>query len=108
MTPNFQPKGADGCYGKIMCPCSGDNVTYYNPPLVFDLLRDPSESTPLSPTSELRFDIIISQAEEAVREHQLTVTHVPNQLDLPSNQWEKNLQPCCRIFPFCCCDKEIN
>ncbi|XP_015680031.1 arylsulfatase H-like [Protobothrops mucrosquamatus] len=108
VTPNFQPNGADGCYGKIMCPCSGDNVTHYNPPLVFDLLRDPSESTPLSPTSELHFDIIISQAEEAVREHQLTVTGVPNQLDLPSNQWEKNLQPCCGIFPFCCCNKETN
>ncbi|XP_063161132.1 arylsulfatase H-like [Candoia aspera] len=108
VTPNFQPKGADGCYGTIVCPCSGDNVTYHNPPLLFDLLKDPSESTPLSPTSESLFDTIINQAKKAVAEHQMTVTPVPNQLDLPSNQWEKKLQPCCGIFPFCWCDKETN
>ncbi|XP_066477416.1 arylsulfatase H-like [Tiliqua scincoides] len=106
VTPVFSSEGADGCYGMILCPCSGENVTYHNPPLVFDLLYDPSEAKPLSPDSEPFFNAILNQVEKAIEEHRQTLTPVPNQLDLPSNQWEPWLQPCCGIFPFCWCDRE--
>ncbi|XP_062982405.1 arylsulfatase H-like [Elgaria multicarinata webbii] len=106
VTPNIQPKGSGGCPGRHRCPCFGDNVTYHNPPLLFDLSRDPSEANPLSPISEPLFNTVVSQVEKAVAEHRRTLTPVPNQLDPPSNKWESWLQPCCGIFPFCWCDKE--
>ncbi|EHB11632.1 Arylsulfatase E [Heterocephalus glaber] len=43
MTPIFQPEGAGACYGRQVCPCSGENVTTHDPPLLFDLTRDPGE-----------------------------------------------------------------
>ncbi|XP_053167338.1 arylsulfatase D-like isoform X5 [Hemicordylus capensis] len=106
VTPNFTPEGAGACYGTRMCPCSGESVTHHNPPVLYDLSRDPSEANPLSPSSEPLFNTIVSQIERAVEEHRKTLTPVPNQLDLPSNQWDPWLQPCCGIFPFCWCDRE--
>uniref|UniRef100_G3TPJ9 Arylsulfatase family member H n=1 Tax=Loxodonta africana TaxID=9785 RepID=G3TPJ9_LOXAF len=43
VTPKFHPEGAGACYGGGTCSCSGD-VNYHDPPLLFDISRDPSES----------------------------------------------------------------
>ncbi|XP_044286937.1 arylsulfatase H-like [Varanus komodoensis] len=107
VTPNFDPKGTEACYTNLICDCF-KNVTYHNPPLLFDLSRDPSEANPLSATSEPRFHTVVSQVERAVAEHRKTLTSVPSQLDPPNNQWKPWLQPCCGIFPFCWCDKASN
>uniref|UniRef100_A0ABM5FYM5 Arylsulfatase D-like isoform X2 n=1 Tax=Pogona vitticeps TaxID=103695 RepID=A0ABM5FYM5_9SAUR len=106
VTPDFPTEGAGACYGQRMCPCSGEGVTHHNPPLLFDLSRDPSEATPLSPTSEPLFNTIVSQIERAVEEHRETLTPVPPQLDLYNTIWKPWLQPCCGTFPLCWCDDE--
>nr|XP_025044762.1 arylsulfatase D-like isoform X3 [Pelodiscus sinensis] len=106
VTPIFHPEGAGACYGRGICPCSGDGVTHHDPPLLFDLSRDPSEAKPLSPGTEPLFDTVISRIERAVEEHRQTLTPVPQQLSLYNIMWKPWLQPCCGTFPFCWCDKE--
>ncbi|NWI62309.1 ARSD Arylsulfatase, partial [Todus mexicanus] len=48
VTPVFRPPGAGGCYDRGFCPCFGEGVTHHDPPLLFDLSRDPSEAKPLT------------------------------------------------------------
>ncbi|NXI64631.1 ARSD Arylsulfatase, partial [Anseranas semipalmata] len=48
----FHPLGAGACYDRGFCPCFGEGVTHHDPPLLFDLLRDPSEAKPLSADTE--------------------------------------------------------
>ncbi|XP_037680539.1 arylsulfatase D [Choloepus didactylus] len=105
-TPQFQPQGAGACYGRGVCPCSGEGVTHHSPPLLFDLSRDPSEAQPLSPDSEPLFDAVIARVGEAVREHRKTLSQVPQQFSITNILWKPWLQPCCGTFPFCSCDKE--
>uniref|UniRef100_A0A8D2L0E0 Sulfatase N-terminal domain-containing protein n=1 Tax=Varanus komodoensis TaxID=61221 RepID=A0A8D2L0E0_VARKO len=106
VTPVFQPEGAGACYGKGICPCSGEGVMHHVPPLLFDLSRDPSEATALSPDTEPQFHAVLKRIEEAVKEHRRTLTPVPQQLSLLNIMWKPWLQPCCGTFPFCWCDKE--
>ncbi|XP_044305639.1 arylsulfatase H-like [Varanus komodoensis] len=106
MTPVFQPEGSGGCYEIRICPCSGEGVMHHVPPLLFDLSRDPSEATALSPDTEPQFHAVLKRIEEAVKEHRRTLTPVPQQLSLLNIMWKPWLQPCCGTFPFCWCDKE--
>ncbi|XP_049727531.1 arylsulfatase H [Elephas maximus indicus] len=105
VTPKFHPEGAGACYGGGTCSCSGD-VNYHDPPLLFDISRDPSESRPLNPDNEEHFDSVIRIIEAAVKEHRRTLTPVPQQMSLFNSVWKPWLQPCCGTFPFCGCDKE--
>ncbi|XP_042313626.1 arylsulfatase D-like isoform X2 [Sceloporus undulatus] len=107
VTPKFHPEGAGGCYESRLCSCIGDGVTNHSPPLLFDLLHDPSEANPLSPTTEPLFNTIVSRIEKALEEHKKTLTPVPEQLDVYNVIWKPWLQPCCGTFPFCWCDDEI-
>lgn len=114
-TPNFSPPGAGGCYNTMMCQCHGEHVTHHNPPLLFDLHLDPSESTPLTPETEPRYAEILKQTAEAVERHKDTFKHeemkkassdangVQNQLTWEKVLWRPWLQPCCGTFPFCGC-----
>ncbi|XP_036601617.1 arylsulfatase F-like [Trichosurus vulpecula] len=106
VTPVFQPKGAIGCFDILFCPCVGENVTHHDPPLLFELSSDPSESKPLSPDNEPFYDVVIKTVEKAVKKHQKTLTPVPEQLTL-YNEDHVWLRPCCGVFPFCLCDKEV-
>uniref|UniRef100_A0A8C8ULQ1 Steryl-sulfatase n=1 Tax=Peromyscus maniculatus bairdii TaxID=230844 RepID=A0A8C8ULQ1_PERMB len=45
-TPRFDPAGANGCFSTHVCFCHGDHVTRHDPPLLFDLSRDPGELPP--------------------------------------------------------------
>lgn len=118
-TPNFSPPGAGGCYDTKVCLCHGKFVTYHNPPLLYDLFHDPSESRPLSPDTEPRYAEVLEQIAKAVERHQTTIpnkqvsddTPQPN-ADEPSVEsqmtwnkilWRPWLQPCCGTFPFCGC-----
>nr|XP_044624152.1 arylsulfatase H isoform X2 [Equus asinus] len=105
VTPKFSPEGAGACYGSGMCSCTGD-VTYHDPPLLFDISRDPSESQPLNPDNEVLFDSVVKKIEAAIKEHRRTLTPVPQQLSVFNTIWKPWLQPCCGTFPFCGCDKE--
>ncbi|XP_029459548.1 arylsulfatase H-like isoform X1 [Rhinatrema bivittatum] len=108
VTPVFSPADAGACYEERMCPCSGEYVTHHDPPLLFDLSKDPSENKPLSVDTEPRFVAVIKRIRLAVQEHQKTVTPVPLQLSLLNNVWKPWLQPCCGTFPMCWCDKETD
>ncbi|XP_037680554.1 arylsulfatase H-like [Choloepus didactylus] len=105
VTPKFHPEGAGACYGSGLCSCSGD-VSYHDPPLLFDVSRDPSEAQPLNPDNEALFDLVIKKIEEAVREHRKTIMPVPQQHSVFNTIWKPWLQPCCGSFPFCGCNKE--
>ncbi|XP_077002654.1 arylsulfatase F-like isoform X2 [Tamandua tetradactyla] len=105
VTPNFEGKGSGGCYKSLFCQCTGENVTVHNPPLLFDLSKDPSESTPLSRDTEPLYDLVMTKVGKALGRHQETLTEVPQQLSDYNNNsmW---LWPCCGVFPFCLCDRE--
>lgn len=105
VTPKFSPDGAGACYGSGMCSCSGD-VTYHDPPLLFDISRDPSEARLLNPDNEALFDLVVKKIEAAIKEHRRTLTPVPQQFSVFNTIWKPWLQPCCGTFPFCGCNKE--
>ncbi|XP_036883590.1 arylsulfatase D-like [Sturnira hondurensis] len=106
VTPRFHPEGAGACYGRGVCPCSGDGVTQHSPPLLFDLSRDPSEARPLSPGSEPRFHEVVARVGEAVQRHRATRSPVPPQFSRSHILWKPWLQPCCGTFPFCSCGQD--
>uniref|UniRef100_A0A668AFV9 Arylsulfatase D n=1 Tax=Myripristis murdjan TaxID=586833 RepID=A0A668AFV9_9TELE len=115
-TPNFTPPGAGGCYETKVCLCHGDYVTHHNPPLVYDLFHDPSESRPLTRDTEPRFAEILEQTAKAVERHRSTLPQnqagdshtasVPNQMSWEKILWRPWLQPCCGTFPFCGCKED--
>ncbi|KAJ8252875.1 hypothetical protein GJAV_G00206540 [Gymnothorax javanicus] len=104
-TPNFSPEGAGGCYKIKICRCYDTFITHHHPPLLFDLARDPSESTPLSPDTEPRYAEVLRRVEEAVEAHKKTLAPVPDQLSWEKVLWRPWLQPCCGTFPFCSCSE---
>lgn len=94
-TPVFSPINSSGCYHTHVCFCTPEFTTAHSPPLVYDLTRDPSESSPLDRGSEPGLDRVISVINQAVREHQQTLTQVECQMTgykLFPKPW---LQPCC-------------
>ncbi|XP_049623764.1 arylsulfatase H [Suncus etruscus] len=106
VTPKFSPEGSNACYSRGLCPCSGD-VTRHDPPLLFDLSRDPSETHPLEGTDqEALLDSVVSTVEVAVRKHRASLSPAPQQLSPFNTVWKPWLQPCCGSFPLCGCDKE--
>ncbi|XP_006877302.1 PREDICTED: arylsulfatase H [Chrysochloris asiatica] len=105
VTPKFSPEGAGACYGSGMCSCRGD-IQHHDPPLLFDISKDPSEARPLNPDNEALFDPVMKKIEAAVREHRRTLSPVPQQFSVFNTIWKPWLQPCCGTFPFCGCDKE--
>ncbi|XP_054441013.1 arylsulfatase D-like [Pteronotus mesoamericanus] len=106
MTPQFHPAGAGACYGRGVCPCSGDGVTQHNPPLLFDLSSDPVEARPLSPGSEPLFHAVVARIGRAAQRHRETLSPVPLQFSLGHILWKPWLQPCCGTFPFCSCHED--
>ncbi|KAL1790829.1 arylsulfatase E [Sigmodon hispidus] len=105
MTPNFHPEGAGACYGSAVCPCIGD-VTEHNPPLLFDLSSDPSETHPLTPDMEPEFHTIVGKLRQEAARHWLSLSHIHQQMGTIYNVWRPWLQPCCGEFPWCGCDLE--
>lgn len=91
-TPNFDP-GANGCFSSHVCFCFGRHVTHHDPPLLFDLSRDPGERHPLTPESEPRYHAVLAAVEEAVAAHTHTLDPaVPQQLSLGNLVWKPWLQ----------------
>lgn len=105
-TPNFYPPGSGGCYDTGICMCYGKHVTRHEPPLIYDLLRDPSESRPLSSDTEPRYAEVLEQSAKAVQRHQREPVGAENQLTWEKILWKPWLQPCCGTFPFCGCKEE--
>ncbi|XP_068126024.1 arylsulfatase H-like isoform X2 [Hyperolius riggenbachi] len=107
MSPRFSPEGAGACHGFKVCACSGKQVLYHVPSLLFNLSNDPSEKYPLPSDCGL-YRKVTEIIQQAVARHNSTLHPVPQQLFRLNNLWNPMLQPCCGTFPFCWCDKEKN
>ncbi|XP_062910690.1 steryl-sulfatase-like isoform X2 [Mobula hypostoma] len=106
-TPNFNPEGAQGCFDRHVCTCYGQFITHHDPPLLYDLLKDPSETSPATPASEPRYHQILKVMLAAVEDHKRSVTAVPSQLSLSNVLWKPWLQPCCSTpWQSCQCSNE--
>lgn len=109
-TPKFSPEGANGCFSTHVCFCFGEHVTRHEPPLLFDLSRDPRERNPLTPTTEPRFHEIVRTMQDAADEHTRGLREVPNQLSTWNTVWKPWLQLCCATptssWLSCECDRD--
>ncbi|XP_042665667.1 steryl-sulfatase-like isoform X1 [Centrocercus urophasianus] len=104
-TPNFTPEDSNGCYDSHVCFCYGGFITHHDPPLLFDLSRDPEEKVPLTPETESRFYEILSVIQRAVDNHTRSLQVVSDQLSWNNLVWKPWLQLCCSsFFQFCYCD----
>lgn len=108
-TPNFNPESANGCFQTHVCFCFGSFITHHDPPLLFDISRDPRERNPLTPITEPRFHDILRVMQEAADNHTRSLVEVPNQLSWWNIFWKPWLQLCCpsaSSFLSCQCDRE--
>ncbi|XP_071320620.1 steryl-sulfatase isoform X2 [Trachinotus anak] len=101
-TPNFHPEGETACFHTHICFCTPDYVTYHDPPLLFDLSRDPSETTPLTPDTEPAFHAVLAAMEEAVERHRRSLQPVESQMSAGNLLWKPWLQPCCSTLGQLC------
>ncbi|XP_070562678.1 arylsulfatase D-like [Ptychodera flava] len=102
-TANLAP-GTDHCTDPMVCPCTGDQTTFHEPPLVFNLVTDPSESNALAATDRAT-ENIVSRVDDAILKHKKTVLPVPVQISAERLQANLLLAPCCN-FPLCSCKEE--
>ncbi|XP_028320926.1 steryl-sulfatase [Gouania willdenowi] len=106
-TPNFSPEDQTACFNTHVCFCTPDYVTYHNPPLLFDLSRDPSETTPLTPDTEPAFYSVVAAMQEAASAHGRSVIPVESQFSGNNVMWKPWLQPCCSTLrQLCQCQQQ--
>ncbi|XP_066515190.1 steryl-sulfatase isoform X2 [Hoplias malabaricus] len=106
-TPDFYPKNGTACFHTHACFCTEAYVTYHDPPLLYDLSRDPSESMPLTPLTEPNFSSIVEVMVEAARVHGQGVKPTEDQLSVSHMLWKPWLQPCCSsITQLCRCERD--
>ncbi|XP_029390628.1 steryl-sulfatase-like [Mus pahari] len=92
-TPKFAPAGSGGCFPTHVCFCAGAaHVTRHDPPLLFDLARDPGERRPLTPEAEPRYRRVLDAVDAAVRAHRAGLRPAPDQLDPAHLVWKPWLQ----------------
>ncbi|KAM4700982.1 steryl-sulfatase [Discoglossus pictus] len=106
-TPNFNPEGSEGCFDSHVCFCFGDFITHHDPPLLFDLSKDPKEKYPLTPNTEPNYYNILRNIQQATENHTKTLQPVDNQLTWNNIIWKPWLQACCSSWlDFCYCDND--
>lgn len=101
-SPLFSPPLSSGCFHTHICFCTPEFTTPHAPPLVYDLTRDPSETYPLDSGSEPGLDQVIRTINQAVRDHEGTLTQAEEQISgdkLLPKPW---LQPCCSSLSNLC------
>lgn len=104
-SPVFYPEESEGCFNSHVCPCCGHLITWHDPPLLFDLSKDPGEKNPLTPQTEPNFYNILKTIEEATKNHRENIPVVDNQLTWNNVIWKPWLQACCSSWlEFCYCD----
>lgn len=99
ITPKFIP-GTDRC--PYVCHCFGEFIIHHEPPLLYNLVNDISESHPIDVSSNKKYLEIISLISNKRREHEKTIKNVTDQFSFSNSVWKPWLQPCCN-FPFCKC-----
>lgn len=105
-TPNFYPENETACHHTHVCFCESSYVTRHDPPLLYDLSRDPSEATPLGPDTEPAYHTVVAAMQDAVETHQRSVKPVESQLSLWNVVWKPWLQPCRSSFSQLCYYKQ--
>ncbi|XP_071993951.1 steryl-sulfatase isoform X1 [Engystomops pustulosus] len=104
-SPIFHPEDSEGCFNSHVCPCCGHLINQHDPPLLFDLSKDPGEKNPLGPQTEPNFYNILRTIEEATKDHRENIPVVDNQLTVNHVIWKPWLQACCSSWlEFCYCD----
>ncbi|XP_070787029.1 steryl-sulfatase [Enoplosus armatus] len=106
-TPNFYPLNEAACAHTHVCFCTSDYVTHHDPPLLFDLSRDPSETTPRTPDTEPAFHAILATMEAAAEAHRRSVKPAESQMSVGKVMWKPWLQPCCSTLgQLCQCQQD--
>lgn len=85
-----------------VCHCYGSYVLDHDPPLVYHLDSDPSESRSLTAADNPEVPKVLAAVKAALAEHQASLSPVPQQFDLLNSLWLPWLQPCCSL-PLCSC-----
>lgn len=101
-TPDFSPPDGVGCFHTHVCFCTPEAVTVHDPPLLFDLAADPSESAPLTPDTEPAFHSVLAAMRRAVEAHESGLIPAESQLSAAKLMWRPWLQPCCSSFTRLC------
>ncbi|GAB6027062.1 hypothetical protein CHUAL_013789 [Chamberlinius hualienensis] len=97
-TPNWLPNTTT-C--QFLCSCRNKFVTFHDPPLLYNIAEDETESRPISVDS-LEYQNAITIIRDQIDIHEKSITPVENQLVWWKSLWLPWLQPCCN-FPFCQC-----
>lgn len=106
-TPNFYPENSTTCFHTHTCFCTEAYVTRHDPPLLYDLSKDPSESNLLTPDTEPNFRSVLEVILEAARVHTQGVKAAEDQLSATHMLWKPWLQPCCSSFhQLCMCQRD--
>uniref|UniRef100_A0A673GXH3 Steryl-sulfatase-like n=1 Tax=Sinocyclocheilus rhinocerous TaxID=307959 RepID=A0A673GXH3_9TELE len=106
-TPDFYPENSSACFHTHICFCIKPYVTFHDPPLLYDLSKDPSESTPLSPDTEPQFYSVLEVIQAAVSRHAQSLKPVPVQVSPLQIVWKPWLQPCCSsLSQLCTCEQD--
>ncbi|XP_019628562.1 PREDICTED: arylsulfatase H-like [Branchiostoma belcheri] len=100
---NWDP-GTTGCYSLRICRCAGQEVTYNDPPLLYDVTNDPGEDRPIS---DPRYPVVMGVINKAVEEHVRSLTEEEKQIGLSNFIPRPWLQECCN-FPFCDCKEDVD
>lgn len=87
---------------EYVCHCFGRFVIHHDPPILYNLAVDPSESQPIDMLSSPKFLKVISVVNNMRKNHEKSVTRVPDQFSFLNSIWLPWLQPCCN-FPHCQC-----
>lgn len=94
---------SEGC--GFMCHCNERHVTRHDPPLLYNIAKDPSEKTLLD-SSDPENRKIIQVIGDAVRSHRRGVDEVPSQFAFGRMAPRPWLQPYCNFPYFDCVDPE--
>lgn len=99
-TPKYKNEHEDKC--DYVCMCYGSRTVHHSPPLLFNLVSDPSERENVA----LSHTDVLAQVGEAVRQHQQSVKPIgESQFSIWNAMWRPDLQPCCN-FPLCSCREQ--
>ena len=101
-TPKLK-EGTNLCDG-LLCRCFMGGQDLHDPPLLYNIGKDPSEKNSLS-VDDPAHKTIVEGIQKAKIAHEKSILPVPDQfspLKLVVRPW---LQPCCgdKFFPFCNC-----
>ena len=95
------------CVTGFVCDCYGNAVVRHNPPLLFNIAKDPSERIPLDITAQ-DHKHLLQEINNFIAEHNTELYNEPTENQFA---WRRLmpvtwLQPCCN-FPYCRCTDPV-